>query len=104
MASSFDISSSFISKEETYYTILEINRDVTSQEIKNAYKHLAIIRHPDKNLGNVAKACADFQKVFFFLFSFLPKSPSPPQRALPFNMTNPVFSASSSILYSLRPL
>ena len=72
MASSFDISSSIISKKETYYTILEINRDATSQEIKDAYKRLAILRHPDKNLGNVTKACADFQKVFFFLvFYFL---------------------------------
>lgn len=68
MVSWFHISSSSISRKETYYTILEINRDATSQGIKDAYKRLAILRHPDKNLGNVAKACADFQKVFFSLF------------------------------------
>lgn len=94
MASSFDISSS---RKETYYTILEINRDATSQEIKDAYKRLAILRHPDKNLGNIAKACADFQKVCYFF-----PNPFPPN-TLPFNMTNPFFSASSSILYPFRP-
>lgn len=101
MVSSFDISSSIISSQETYYTILEISRDATSQEIKDAYKRLAILRHPDKNLTNIVKACADFQKVFFF-FNFLPKSIPFSSNTLPFNMTNPVFfSASSSILYSL---
>lgn len=70
MVSSFGNSSSTFSRDETYYTILKINRDATSQEIKDAYKRLAILRHPDKNLGNVVKACADFQKVCFFFSNF----------------------------------
>lgn len=65
MTSSFSNSLSTASREETYYTILEINCAATSQEIKDAYKRLAIRQHPDKNLGDEAKACADFQKVCF---------------------------------------
>lgn len=72
MASSSRNLSSTVSRKETYYTILEINHDATSQDIKNAYKRLAILRHPDKNLGNVAKACADFQKVCFFFSNLSP--------------------------------
>lgn len=37
MVLSFGISSSTISRNETYYTILEINHDATSQEIEDAY-------------------------------------------------------------------
>lgn len=63
MASSFISSLSTASGTETYYTVLEISNDATIQEIKDAYKRLAILQHPDKNLGDAAKACAAFQKV-----------------------------------------
>lgn len=67
MAPSFISSlSSTGSGKETYYTILEINNDATIQEIKDSYKHLAMLRHPDKNLGDAGKACAAFQKVCIF--------------------------------------
>ena len=49
---------------ETYYTILEIDCNATSQEIKVGYKRLAILRHPDKNLKDSANACIAFQKVY----------------------------------------
>lgn len=77
MASSSSSSSSTVSKPETYYAVLEISRNATSQEIKDAYKRLAILRHPDKNLGDEVGACANFQKVLLFLTPLSPPQPSP---------------------------
>jgi DnaJ family protein C protein 7 len=37
------------SKRKDYYKILGIEKDATEQEIKKAYRKLAIIHHPDKN-------------------------------------------------------
>lgn len=46
-----------------HYKILEVGRDVTSDDIKAAYKQLAIRWHPDKNLNNVAEAEAKFKQI-----------------------------------------
>merc|ERR1712137_1095270 len=37
------------SKRKDYYKILGIEKDATEQQIKKAYRKLAIVHHPDKN-------------------------------------------------------
>lgn len=49
----------------TYYTVLGISTTATLEKIKEACKRLAIERHPDKNLADVAGATIAFQKVGF---------------------------------------
>lgn len=49
---------------QTHYEILEISPAASQQEIKDAYKRLAFLKHPDKNLGDIARACAAFQQVY----------------------------------------
>jgi DnaJ family protein C protein 7 len=40
------------SKRKDYYKILGLEKDCTEQEIKKAYRKLAIVHHPDKNPGD----------------------------------------------------
>lgn len=61
---------------KSYYTVLRINQDATKQEIRKSYKRLAMIQHPDKNLGDFTNACADFEKVFYIYFLL----PIPPMK------------------------
>jgi DnaJ homolog subfamily C member 7 len=44
------------SKRKDYYKILSIDKDASEQEIKKAYRKLAIVHHPDKNPGDEAAA------------------------------------------------
>ena len=45
-----------------YYTILDVARDATAQELKTAYRTLAHRWHPDKNPGDPS-AHAQFQRI-----------------------------------------
>jgi DnaJ like chaperone protein len=61
------IRSMFIDNTEAYYTILEIDRNASIEEIKKAYRSMALKYHPDKvgHLGDDIRAAAEekFKKV-----------------------------------------
>jgi DnaJ family protein C protein 7 len=44
------------SKRKDYYKILGVEKDATEQEIKKAYRKLAIVHHPDKNPDDESSA------------------------------------------------
>ena len=46
-----------------YYKILEVDRDATSDDIRAAYRQLAIKWHPDKNLNKVVESEAKFKQI-----------------------------------------
>jgi DnaJ-class molecular chaperone len=46
-----------------YYQILGISRDATAEQIKKAYRRLAMQYHPDRNPGNEKWANEKFKKV-----------------------------------------
>jgi DnaJ-class molecular chaperone len=48
---------------DKYYAILELNNQATDDDIKKAYKRLAIKHHPDKNPDNKADSEETFKKV-----------------------------------------
>lgn len=48
---------------DKYYAVLELNNQATPEEIKKAYKRLAIKHHPDKNPDNKAEAEEKFKEI-----------------------------------------
>ncbi len=51
-----------MAESEDYYKILGLTKSATPEEIKRAYRKLAVKYHPDKNPGNKA-AEEKFKKV-----------------------------------------
>lgn len=44
------------SKRKDYYKLLNLEKDASDNDIKKAYRKLAIVHHPDKNPGDEAAA------------------------------------------------
>lgn len=50
-------------KEKTHYEVLGLKQDATLQDVKKAYRKLAVQHHPDRNLGNEEEATIKFREV-----------------------------------------
>lgn len=46
-----------------YYNILKVNRNASDEDLKKAYRRLAMIWHPDKNPSNKREAEAKFKQI-----------------------------------------
>lgn len=49
--------------ESNYYQILNVSKDATLEEIKKAYKNLALKYHPDRNINNKKEAEQRFKEI-----------------------------------------
>ena len=46
-----------------YYRILGVNKDASAQDIKKAFRQLALRYHPDRNPGDVKEAEEKFKEI-----------------------------------------
>jgi curved DNA-binding protein CbpA len=46
-----------------YYRILSVNKDTSAQDIKRAFRQLALRYHPDRNPGDVKEAEEKFKEI-----------------------------------------
>lgn len=60
-----------------YYNVLKVNRNATDDDLKKAYRRLAMKWHPDKNPTNKKEAEAKFKQIseayeacFLFIFHY----------------------------------
>jgi len=49
--------------KETFYEVLGVSTDATTDEIKKKYRILALKCHPDKNLDNIEEATKKFNLI-----------------------------------------
>jgi len=49
--------------DPTYYDILEIKQDADLNDIRKAYRRLALKHHPDRNLGNEEESTQKFRQI-----------------------------------------
>lgn len=52
-----------LEKDLTYYEVLNLEKDATMQEIKRAYRKLAVMYHPDKHINSSEKESLHAEKV-----------------------------------------
>lgn len=48
---------------KNYYQILNVSRDAKAEDIKKAFRHLALQYHPDHNPGNIREADEKFKEI-----------------------------------------
>jgi len=54
---------SFTTRARSHYETLEIEQSATLKDVKTAYKRLAILHHPDRNLGREKEATVKFREI-----------------------------------------